>query len=117
MEQARFSFNIKFNMAGFDCQFTLRNDEDGEALFSEGMDVLGALAGQGAIPQSRNNGKATPAPNPAPAPKPESSQGAERVCPECGQSDMLELIEWDREGRHHKAWKCQRCVKWLPKEK
>ena len=36
------------------------------------------------------------------------------VCPNCGQRDQMELIEFpdNKTGEMRKAWKCQRCNKW-----
>jgi len=59
---------------------------------------------------------------PTPAPKSTTAVATTRtkaanapVCEECDQADMVELISWvDRStGEKKKAWKCQRCKKWL----
>jgi len=36
-------------------------------------------------------------------------------CEECGLADMVELISWTVKGtgERKKAWKCQRCKKWI----
>lgn len=100
MQEAKFSFNIKFRLGGFDCQFTLREDENGGVLIKKGQAVIDSLLAQGAVP----NGFGSPPPKEKPA---------RPVCPVCGRDDQLELIPL-RKQPGKKLWKCQRCNKWLP---
>ncbi len=102
MEEARFSINIKYRQQGYECQLTMRADTgtSSEQLILS-QQALNWLAGHGAEPTNGRNGK-------------RAESAAERVCPICGQSDKLELIELGEKFQNRKAWKCQRCLKWLP---
>jgi hypothetical protein len=102
VEEAKFSTNIKFKVQGFECQFTMREDTGSAAeLLDRAFKAVAWLKAHEAVP---GNGNGKPFPKPADEP----------VCPKCGQSDMLELISFEKDGKPRKAWKCQRCKKWLP---
>lgn len=101
MEEAKYSLNIKFRWQGFECQFTSREDENGGQALMKGKTIIETLLAQGAVPNGAYQPKLP-------------EQKKERVCPECGQADMLELIKFERGGKPRQAWKCQRCSKWLP---
>ena len=56
----------------------------------------------------------------APSPVPKSTAAATKaanapVCEECDLADAVELVSWadKKTGERKKAWKCQRCKKWL----
>jgi len=55
----------------------------------------------------------------APSPVPKSTTGTKAanapVCEECDLADAVELVSWvdKKTGERKKAWKCQRCKKWL----
>jgi len=60
--------------------------------------------------------RAAAAPRPAPKPTATTTKAANPpVCGECDLADMVELVEWIDKltGEQKKAWKCQRCKKWL----
>lgn len=102
MEEARFSTNIKYRYQGFECQFTMRADQGSASeLLDNSFKAVRWLGDHGAVP---GNGNGKPFPKPA----------SEPVCPRCGKSDELELISFEKDGKPRKAWKCQRCKKWLP---
>lgn len=108
MQEAIHSFNIKFRMQGFECQFTVRDDnEKGTGqIVAQGQAVVRMLAGLTGVSPTNGNGKPAGPAGPA--------GPAEQVCPTCGKSDQLELIT-TRAGK--KVYKCQRCKKWLPDPK
>ena len=129
MEEAKFSFNVKFNLEGFDCQITVRADTTGTECIDLGTKAIHVLSAKGAIPDRRweaiknnyNSPKAAvmPKPKPEAEPEPADKEEAELVCPECGLDDMLELIQWREKGtgNQREAYKCQRCNKWLPRDR
>ncbi len=122
MEEAKFSANVKFKYQGFECQFTMRQDEGPAAgLMQLQLGAVGWLQAHGAVPSNGNgNGHQVPAPalTPGkPAPKPEPEAPVAPVCPTCGLSDELELVHFERAGKPRDAFKCQRCQKWLPDKK
>jgi hypothetical protein len=60
--------------------------------------------------------RAAAAPSPAPKPTATGTKAANApVCEECNSFDMVELIAWvdKKTGERKKAWKCQRCKKWV----
>jgi hypothetical protein len=60
--------------------------------------------------------RAAAAPSPAPKPTAAATKAANApVCDECDLSDAVELVSWvdKKTGERKKAWKCQRCKKWL----
>jgi hypothetical protein len=132
MEEAKVSFNVKFRMQGFECQLTQRGDEEGSGpAITRAQATVRILAGIVGVTPTNGNGQHAAAPVP-----PASPRGAARrpgpsvppaplfeeepaapVCPHCGQSDELELIPFEKDGKPRKAWKCHRCEKWLPSKK
>lgn len=111
MEEAKNSFNIRFNLKGFDCQFTLRDDVSWLNCLKDVPRLIEHLDYLGAKPDRRwesvkggGNGQ-----------KPEQpTEPRERVCPVCGKADQLELISFYRGDKQLRKLKCQRCGKWLP---
>ena len=58
MQEAKFSFNIRFSIQGYDAQFTLRDDESGTKLLALIPQLLKNLENLGATPERRwENGK------------------------------------------------------------
>ncbi len=108
MQEALHSFNVKFRMQGFECQLTVRDDEQGTGkIVTAAQAVTRMLAGiVGVSPTNGGNGK--------PAAVLPAAEPAGPVCPTCGQSDELELITL-KTGK--KVYKCHRCEKWLPDKK
>ena len=106
MEEAKYSLNIKFRWQGFECQFTSRSDENGGQTLIKGKQIIETLLAQGAVPNGNHQASLT-----------FKGEEKKRVCPVCGQDDELELIKFERGGKPHQAYKCQRCSKWLPDEK
>lgn len=117
MEEAKYSFNLKFRKEGFECQLTMRADTGLAAeLLETGFKAVSWLQAHGAVP---GNGSGSIAHSNSKADDlfSISSMGAAPVCPVCHQADQLEQISFEREGKPRKAWKCQRCSKWLPNGK
>lgn len=112
MQEAKFSFNTKFRLFGMDCQYTIRDDEGtaGE-IFYKGMQLVSVMIKSGAVP-SNGNGRSS-----AQLPGMPTQEEAQPVCPQCGKSDELELVSFQRAGKPRQAFKCQRCQKWLPDKK
>ena len=105
MEEAKFSTNIKYRWQGYECQFTMRADEGSPSeLLTRAQQAVAWLGDHGAVPNG-NHQASLPL-----------DQG-KRVCPVCGRDDKLELIDLGEKYDHRKAWKCQRCKKWLPNGK
>ncbi len=75
MNEAKFSFNIRFSIQGYDAQFTARDDESGVKLLGLVPQLLKTLEGMGATPERHwengKNGKPEAQPVPAPTPEPE----------------------------------------------
>ena len=80
MEEARFSWNIKYRWQGFECQSTIRSDED--TMPAELIEHhIRWLSAHGAVPNGNGgNGKAA------------APQASARVCPVCSKDDELELV-------------------------
>lgn len=122
MEEAKHSFNLKFRMQGFECQLTVRDDEEGTGkIVGQAQAVVRMLAGLVGVTPTNGNGHAAapgaahpPAP---PAPPLFQEEPPAPVCPTCGQADELELIPFTKDGKPRQAWKCHRCEKWLPSKK
>jgi hypothetical protein len=53
MEEAKYSFNIRFNLSGYDCQFTLRSDENGLTILQSASKVISELEKLGAVGERR----------------------------------------------------------------
>jgi len=111
MQEAKHSFNVKFMLRGFQCQLTIRDDEEGTGLIlTAATAMVKTLATvPGVAPGGNGNGRSAAVQPPM--------EPAEQVCPVCGKSDELELVHFERDGRPRQAWKCQRCKKWLPDRK
>jgi hypothetical protein len=121
MQEALHSFNVKFRMSGFECQLTVRDDEQGTGkIVTQAQAVTRMLAGLVGVTPTNGNGHAAAAPVPPASPRPAAppaplfEEPTEPVCPTCGMSDELELITL-KTGK--KVYKCQRCKKWLPDKK
>lgn len=147
MEEAKFSFNVKFLLSGFECCFTLREDEPGAApaLVDKAVSVIAYLGTKGATPvkipalprqaaapvpsvidqasalfstpSSAPVAAAVPAVHPVPKPVATAAPAVAPpsgppVCPKCGQSDEVELIHFNKNGKPKSAYKCQRCQEW-----
>jgi hypothetical protein len=129
MEEARYSFNVKCVFHGFECCFTLREDQPGKAadLVDKSLQVINYLVTKGALPLKQGatviktaadiQSPSTPAPA-APAAA-EVTKVAKKgvsvdppVCKSCNSSANMELIEFNKDGRMKQAWKCQTCNKW-----
>jgi len=110
MQEAQFSFNLKFQVSGMEAQFTCRAGDE-QSLGSFRNTILAAcqmVQGLGASPRvngSGGNGHK----------KTESIKPAEKVCTVCGKADALRLIEFTPKGadRSMLKYKCERCNKWL----
>lgn len=118
MEEAKFSFNVKFNLDGFDCQLTVRSDTTSTECIDLGTRAINVLKHHGAVPDRRweaiKNGENKTLPGVEPI-FPDDVP----VCTECGKSDDMELVKWVDKGTGKKRaeWKCQRCLKWASKSK
>ena len=122
MQEAKFSLNVRFNFKGYDSQFTMRDDENGAQLLEKFTFAIDRLEKMGALPERRweaakngnSNGHAVAAAAaPAtPAPKPEPPKNATPVCRSCGSDEAMELVEFTKDGKERKEWKCQDCKKW-----
>ena len=67
-------------------------------------------------PPTAEPARAAAAPSPAPKPTATGTKAANApVCDECDLGDAVELVSWvdKKTGERKKAWKCQRCKKWL----
>lgn len=120
MQEAKYSFNVKFRMRGYDCQFTMREEEGAASdLLVKGEGAVNWLLSHQAAPSFNENGKPAAGPDlghpPGPSNgKPQAPAAPARLCPVCHQSDKLELIRFTRGDKELSKYKCQRCAKWLP---
>lgn len=130
MEEARYSFNVKVLVNGYECCFTLRDDQPGKAaeLVDKGLQVVNYLASKGAQPIKPGAAVRPAAAAPQVPPAPAAPAVAEAavvaqvarkgvsadppVCKSCRSSASMELIEFARDGQLKRAWKCQACEKW-----
>jgi hypothetical protein len=67
-------------------------------------------------PPTPEQARAEAAPSPAPKSTTTGTKAANApVCDECDLADAVELVTWadKKTGERKKAWKCQRCKKWL----
>jgi hypothetical protein len=134
VEEARYSFNVKVIIQGFECCFTFREDQPGKCpdLVDRSLQAVAYLSTKGAQPIRPYTVKTIPAvvpsattvpapaatvvPPPAPAPAavaaPASKTVEIPVCKNCHSSDNMELIEFEKDGKLKAAWKCQTCQKW-----
>ena len=55
MEEAKYSVNIRFNLSGFDCQFTARSDEDNTGIdtLRKSLSIITELEKMGATSERR----------------------------------------------------------------
>jgi hypothetical protein len=112
MQEALHSFNVKFRMSGFECQLTIRDDQEGSGVIvTQAQAVTRILAGLAGVTPTNGNGH-TPAAAAA-VPPPVLPVKEEPVCPTCGRADQLELVSFQKDGKPRQAYKCQRCKKWL----
>jgi len=114
MQEAKFSFNFKFNLDGFDCQLTLRSDASGTECIDMATRAIIALSTRGAIPingRGKEEVKANAAFGHWVAPPLNAEPPLQRLCPVCHKSDELQLIST----KYGRRFKCLRCDKWLPK--
>lgn len=118
MDEARYSINLRFNLRGYDSQVTMRDDNDCGELMEKYLNILGKLHDIGATPVRRweevkgngnGNGKTESRPS---ADQPRLDENTPPTCRQCGSSEGMEHIEFDRGGKPRKAWKCQTCEKW-----
>ncbi len=127
MEEARYSFNVKCLVDGFDCCFTLREDAPGKGqemvekalqfvkfLESQGATGLKPAAGKSSGDQAWDNLKSA---REQPAVKQPGVKKGESLdipqCHICGSNARVELIKFEKNGQQREAWKCQACQKWL----
>lgn len=108
MEEARVSFNVRFNLNGYDSQLTIRDDQDWLKCLQAGQQAIRQIAGIGAKPDRRWESVKNGGNGGRPA------QPEKRVCPVCGKDDELRLISFTNDGKQISKLKCQRCNKWLP---
>ena len=122
MEEAKFSFNIKFLYQGYDCCFTVREDQPGKApeLVEKALQVINDLGTKGALPVKPSAIKPAAAAVPAGEKSAAVRQPAAGkssleipVCNYCESSAHVELIKFEKDGQPRQAYKCQACNKWL----
>jgi hypothetical protein len=128
MEEAKFSFNVKCIVKGFECCFTVREDQPGKGseLVDRSLQVVDYLVSKGATPVHVYAPKVAPAAVPpaidwnhAPASGAPAAPAAAAVpsgvpvCKLCGSNTRVELVTFTKDGRQKSAYKCQACDKWL----
>jgi hypothetical protein len=89
--------------------------EVAQAIAQFSGDIKPAPAAQ-SKPPTAEPARAAAAPSPAPKPTTTGTKAANApVCDECDLADAVELVTWadKKTGERKKAWKCQRCKKWL----
>ncbi len=113
MNKARYSFTIKFRLQGFECQMTLREDEPGKGgeLVDKAAQTIDYLVVRGA----QTTGGNCPTTDPSAAQTPKDANGTP-FCPVCHKADLVELIEFEKNGAHLKRYKCSGCNRWLPSQ-
>jgi len=112
MEEAQFSFNLKFQVSGMEAQFTCRAGEE-QSLGSFRNTILAScqmVQGLGGSPRASSPGGPGNGHK-----KTESIKTVQKVCPVCGKADSLRLIEFTPKGstKSMLKYKCERCNKWL----
>lgn len=115
MDQAKNSINIKANLDGFDVQFTLRDDDSMNTLLTQLPQMLNWIKQSGGTPQvygNQRNGNGKPKESQIPTLPLGGDEQRVPVCRYCDTSDHMELIDFERDGKPRRAWKCQRCEKW-----
>ena len=113
MEEARYSFNVKFKVEGLEAQFTCRageNERLGDFLQTIENSItlvksLGAAPRATGVAAAGNGHKE----------RLESVKPQQKVCTVCGKADQLQLIEFTPKGSDKSMfkYKCERCNKWL----
>ena len=138
MNEARASWNVRFNFRGFDEQLTLRGDDEHEVLARAKVVLVNLLKQQETInqPTPSANGKPgelrSPKPNASVAPanpsatetRPSPAEKELRrinpdapLCPECSHTAIwLEGVSKNT-GKPYSFWKCEFCQKPLPRQK
>jgi hypothetical protein len=89
--------------------------EVAQAIAQFSGDIKPAAAAQ-SKPPTPEQARAEAAPSPAPKSTTTGTKAANApVCEECDLADAVELVSWadKKTGERKKAWKCQRCKKWL----
>jgi len=88
--------------------------EVAQAIAQFSGDVKPVAAAQ-SKPPTPEQPRAAAAPSPVPKPTTGTKAANAPVCDECDLADAVELISWadKKTGERKKAWKCQRCKKWL----
>lgn len=118
MEEAKFSFNVRFNLYGYDSQVTIRSDQEWLECVYKGQQLLKHLAGIGAKPDRRweaikNGGNGPEQGKLEPV---EKDANGTPFCPICKNAAHVELIGFDKGGKHMERYKCQGCNRWLPRQ-
>jgi hypothetical protein len=112
MNEARESINARFALDGFDCQYTVRTDQEHELLLTTFRERLALLRAFGAVPNhpppTTNNGSADPPPDINGQPVPTEPP----TCVHCGDSSHMELLQFTRNGQQRAAYKCSACHSW-----
>lgn len=111
MQEAKYSVNVRFNYQGYDTQFTMREDENCKLLLDRFTQVVTQLEKMGAVPDRRwesvKNGNGNGNGHAEPEQKP-----SKPTCKHCDSSEHMELVEFVKDGKPRKAYKCQACDKW-----
>lgn len=84
MNEAKYSFNIRFNFSGYDCQFTVRSDDDpGVLTLQKVPTIISELEKLGAVGERRweavKNGNPAPKTPPPPNSKTAPPAAAKKV--------------------------------------
>lgn len=101
MQEARSSFNFKFYLDGFECQFTVRDDNPGEALklAEAAINDIKRLGAKGRVTQPGSNGNGS---------KPKEQLPT--LCPSCKLEGMpIQGNSQKNGGRAFTALKCPQC--------
>lgn len=112
MEEAKHSFNLKFRLQGFECQLTIRDEEEGTGpIVAKAQATVRMLSGLAGVERTNGNGHAAAAPSSAHPPL-LGGPPVPRPCQFCGEDSELELVHFEKDGKPRTAWKCQACGKW-----
>ena len=112
MLEARESLNVRFTLDGFDCQYTVRTDQEHELLLNTFKERLALLADLGAAPTGRQPSNSNPGGRPPPDINGKPAPAEAPDCRTCGDSSHMELLTWNANGQQRSAWKCQHCGTW-----
>jgi len=112
MNEARESLNVRFVLDGFDCQYTIRTDQDHELLLNTFKERLALLTDLGAVPTGRQPNNANPSSQPPPDINGQPTPTEPPNCKTCGDNAHMELLTFRRDGQDRAAWKCQHCGNW-----